>query len=127
MHSTRRHAALGATLVGACALLVGCGGDSDDGVVRIEGIDIAYDESSYTTETGSVALEFSNEGSLPHNVVFEPAEGAPTAADPDDPTDVVTAGNSVAYDFDVGPGEYAFYCSVPSHREAGMVGTLVVE
>jgi plastocyanin len=25
------------------------------------------------------------------------------------------------------PGTYAFYCAIPGHREAGMVGTLVVE
>ncbi len=24
------------------------------------------------------------------------------------------------------PGEYVFYCSVPGHREAGMVGTLII-
>ena len=24
------------------------------------------------------------------------------------------------------PGEYVFYCSVPGHRELGMVGTLIV-
>jgi uncharacterized cupredoxin-like copper-binding protein len=26
-----------------------------------------------------------------------------------------------------GPGEIEFYCGVPGHREAGMVGTLIVE
>ncbi len=25
------------------------------------------------------------------------------------------------------PGEYVFYCSVPGHREAGMVGTIIIE
>lgn len=24
------------------------------------------------------------------------------------------------------PGTYEFYCTVPGHREAGMVGTLIV-
>ena len=25
-----------------------------------------------------------------------------------------------------GPGEYTFYCTVPGHREAGTVGTLII-
>ena len=28
---------------------------------------------------------------------------------------------------DAEPGEYQFYCSVPGHAQAGMVGTLVIQ
>ena len=28
---------------------------------------------------------------------------------------------------DAAPGEYEFYCNVPGHKPAGMVGTLVVQ
>ncbi len=28
---------------------------------------------------------------------------------------------------DAEPGEYEFYCSIPGHRESGMVGTLIIE
>lgn len=28
---------------------------------------------------------------------------------------------------DAEPGEYEFYCSVPGHKPAGMMGTLIIE
>lgn len=60
------------------------------------------------------------EGSLPHNLIIE----TPTE-------DVVVAecGGLEAADgvVEVPPGDYEFFCNIPGHREAGMVGTIVVD
>jgi uncharacterized cupredoxin-like copper-binding protein len=40
----------------------------------------------------------------------------------------VASGGSIMFQFFTGePGTYEFYCAIPGHRDAGMVGTLIVE
>lgn len=40
----------------------------------------------------------------------------------------MAAGETKTLTFNSGAaGEYEFYCSIPGHREAGMVGKLIVE
>jgi uncharacterized cupredoxin-like copper-binding protein len=56
---------------------------------------------------------------VPHNISIDapdPVEG-----------EVVTDGGVSEITVELEPGTYEFYCSVPGHREAGMVGTLTVE
>ncbi len=111
-----------ANFVVVVSILAACAGD-DANTLRIDGIDVSYEELEYEHAPGQFTLEFRNEGQLAHNIVFEPVEGGPVAAGENE---YLLAGDSARYELDLRAGEYAFYCSVPGHREAGMAGTLVI-
>lgn len=81
---------------------------------------LAYDKPSLSSKAGTVEVDFTNDSSLPHDVVFEQDGNAIGK------TSVIT-GSSESTEIDVQPGKYQFYCSVPGHREGGMEGVLVVK
>ena len=81
---------------------------------------LAYTESEVEAEAGNSTIEFDNPASLSHDVVIETEDGSEVAR-----TDVI-AGDSTSTTADLEAGSYTFYCSVDSHREAGMEGTLTV-
>lgn len=76
-------------------------------------------------EGGTVTAE--NEGSTVHNFTIE--EGT----NPEQPnqellaTSDVNAGDNAELEVDLPPGEYALVCTIPGHREQGMVGSVTVE
>jgi uncharacterized cupredoxin-like copper-binding protein len=39
----------------------------------------------------------------------------------------VPVGSDRQVTFNAPPGTYTFYCAIPGHRQAGMVGTITVE
>lgn len=100
-------------------------GDSGDaapaeGAIEIEALDsMAFSETELTLKPGDT-ITMTNAGFLQHDFTVDelginevtPANG-----------DTVT----ITIPDDAAPGEYEFYCSVPGHREAGMVGTLTIE
>jgi plastocyanin len=79
---------------------------------------LAYDTTELTARAGEITIEFTNESSMPHDVVLEGVEGGATDVISED-----TASVTVTLE----PGTYTFFCSVAGHREAGMEGTLTVE
>jgi plastocyanin len=81
---------------------------------------LKFETTTLTAKAGNVTFEFTNDAPVGHDFVIE-QDGEKVAG-----TDVITK-SSTTLDTELEAGEYAFYCSVAGHREAGMEGTLTVE
>ncbi len=86
--------------------------------VRVELDEFSFSPSVLELRAGeTVNLVLVNEGQLPHDLTI-PALGFSLAVGPGE-----TASAALTVER---AGSYGFFCSVPGHRAAGMVGTLVV-
>jgi plastocyanin len=127
--------------LGAGLALAGCGGDDDSGsapppappaqtatapaggqtleLTADAGGALKYDKASLSADAGPVEIVMDNPSQVPHNVSVD-GDGV------DEHGEVVERGGTSKVSLDLKPGSYEFYCSVGSHREAGMEGTLTV-
>jgi plastocyanin len=81
---------------------------------------LAYEQDELDAKAGEVNVDFTNDASIGHDVVFE-LDGEEVAR-----SSVITGSNeNVA--FEAKPGEYEYYCSLPGHRAAGMEGLMTVK
>ena len=110
------------------ALLAACSGGSDDAndpaspeasdALQVAGTDqLAYEPDQLTAEAGEITIELTAEPGIRHDFVLEDGDEVVASA---------AAGESAVGTVTLDPGTYTFYCGVPGHREAGMVGTLEV-
>lgn len=81
---------------------------------------LAYEFASATAEAGELTLNSVNESNVPHNIAIE-------GGGLDEKGPVVQGGGTSTIKVTVKAGEYTFYCSVPGHKEGGMVGKLTVK
>jgi plastocyanin len=81
---------------------------------------LAYQAAAATAEAGALTLNSKNDSSIPHNIALE-------GAGLDEQGPVVQGGDVSTVEVTVKAGEYTFYCSVPGHREGGMLGKLTVK
>lgn len=81
---------------------------------------LAYVFADATAPAGPLQITSPNESSVPHNIAVE-GNGV------DEIGPVVQDGGVSEIEVDLEPGNYAFYCSVPGHREGGMQGELAVK
>ncbi len=124
-------------IVVAAALIGGCGGDDGGGggsgaerepkrstgnaPQRVEMSEFAFSPETVRVKRGD-GIAAVNVGSSPHNLTIERSEGRELAATKD-----ISADAMERLPVDVKPGKYTLVCTVPGHREAGMVGKIVVE
>jgi plastocyanin len=93
--------------------------DTSQVPLTLSAIDIAYSEPEITIPANTdVQLTVVNEGMLQHNFVID---------DPAFSSGALNSGESATITLNLPPGTYQYYCSIPGHKEAGMVGTLIVE
>lgn len=85
----------------------------------VVGTEFGFSPSTLTVDAGqSVKIIFKNDGSYKHNITFD---------DLDLVTKTISSGETDVLEFTApAAGTYTFYCSVGSHADAGMKGTLTV-
>lgn len=88
--------------------------------IMVEGSEFKFNPSSISVKAGEqVRVVFKNIGSVPHDFVI-PDLGIRTK--------VIGSGSTDTVEFTASKGgAYQFICSVPGHKEAGMIGKIVVE
>jgi nitrite reductase (NO-forming) len=72
--------------------------------------------STIKVNEGPVQINLTNSEAMPHDFTIDDLDVKIT----------VDANGTASGTFDAPPGTYEIYCSIPGHKDAGMVGTLVV-
>lgn len=126
---SRRSIVFFAILALAALLLVACGGGSSGGntsgggsalSVTVNATEFKFDPASITAKAGqTVNLTVKNAGTVQHTWVQKDSNVKLT----------IDPGKTAAQTFTAPSkaGTYQFECDVPGHKEAGMVGQLVVQ
>jgi uncharacterized cupredoxin-like copper-binding protein len=92
---------------------------STGSAIDMSAVDISFSPKDLTIPANTdVSVTVTNNGVLQHNFVLDEA-GVDSG--------LLNGGESATVIISLPAGTYQFYCSVPGHQEAGMVGTLIVE
>jgi uncharacterized cupredoxin-like copper-binding protein len=80
-----------------------------------------FDPKDVTVRTGEIAFVVKNQGAIEHNLVLE-VPGGKTVT----PVAIIEPGQTTRVTVSLPAGFYTIYCSLPGHKDAGMVATLRV-
>lgn len=105
------------------AALAACGGGATPTPAAVEvtltATEFAYDPSAVEVAAGSeVKFTLANKGTLEHDITIDSLSYVLYAAVGESPSSMTPT---------LAAGTYEFHCSIPGHKEAGMVGTLTVK
>ena len=119
--------ALAATVLTA-AVLAGCGGSSSPlqpaGSFLVTMTEFKFTPDTLTVPSGRVVFYLVNGGSnTSHDMVIRDGTGKRIAG-----SDLVSTGDTSVFTVaTIAAGTYTYFCQVPGHRQAGMLGTLIVK
>lgn len=96
------------------------------GELLVEGGEFFFEitEGAETVQEGDVEVTFDNVGGAEHNFTIDEAYGDVISVPPGNEN--TPPGETSTATLQLFAGTYTYYCSVPGHRAAGMVGTLTV-
>jgi uncharacterized cupredoxin-like copper-binding protein len=89
--------------------------------VTFRATEFLYKPGEGTAHAGEVLFVVRNEGAIEHNFVIQSAAKKNVAE-----IAIIEPGTTTEVRAAVAPGTYTIFCTLPGHREAGMVATLVV-
>lgn len=100
----------------------GRSGGAAEGAFVVEASEYQFQPSTIELDAGEFEIALSNVGRVEHDFLIEGVDdpGAPHQ-------NHAPPGQTSSGTYDLEPGSYTFYCSVPGHRQSGMEGTLVVK
>jgi plastocyanin len=81
---------------------------------------LAYVTNKATATAGPLTIKMKNASSTQHNIAIEGNRVTGNGA-------IVQGGGVSQFKVTLKPGTYTYFCQVPGHRAAGMLGTLVVK
>lgn len=125
------------TALGACLLMMACGGTSGGGTastptpkppatpqsVTFTETEFAIAPATVTLKSGSVKITVTNSGKFPHDLHIIDSKNVEAAAT----TAVLQPGQSGTFTANLPAGTYTTYCAVDGHRARGMQGSITVQ
>jgi plastocyanin len=92
---------------------------AQNGLLSIDadpGGQLLFTASKASAPAGKLTIKFANTSGVPHNIAIDGKGKTP-----------VTPKGGGSFTATFAPGTYTYYCQVPGHRQAGMLGTLTVK
>ena len=89
--------------------------------VALKAREFLYEPKALTAPPGAVVFVVRNEGAIEHNFVLEDAVAKKVVE-----IAVIEPGATAEVAATLFPGAYTIVCTLPGHRQAGMVATLTV-
>ncbi len=90
--------------------------------VSIKADEFFFEPKEVTVKPGKVVFVVKNEGVIEHNFIIETSDRKKVAEIPN-----LKPQESEDVEVNLRAGNYTFVCTLPGHREAGMVGKLTVK